>query len=91
MPATGATCSASLTGKTVIPPTKPPPPDPGNGQPPAAVTGGATWRNVFSDEFSGTAVDATKWNVPNNSNFGSGNDEDQCYRSANVTVSRAAR
>jgi beta-glucanase (GH16 family) len=78
----------AITGGTVVPPpTQPPPPDPGNGQPPAAVTGGATWRNVFADEFSGTAVDATKWNVPNNSNFGSGNDEDQCYRSANVAES----
>jgi beta-glucanase (GH16 family) len=76
-----------LKGKTPIPPTPPPPPpNPGNGQPPTAVTGGATWNNVFSDEFSGTAVDSTKWNVPNNSNFGSGNREDQCYRSANVTV-----
>jgi beta-glucanase (GH16 family) len=51
------------------------------------VTGGATWRTIFADEFDGTAVDTTKWNVPSNSNFGSGNDEDHCYRSANTTVS----
>lgn len=72
-----------LTGQ-MVPPSQPPP---SSGQPPATVTGGATWTKVFSDEFSGTSVDATKWNVPNNSNFGSGNDEDQCYRSANVTES----
>ncbi len=62
-------------------------PPPATGQPPTAVTGGATWREVFSDEFSGTKVDATKWNVGDNSNFGSSNDEDECYRTANVTES----
>ncbi len=62
-------------------------PSPPSGQPPAAVTGGATWRGIWSDDFSGTSVDTTKWNVQNNSNFGSGNNEDECYRSANVTES----
>jgi beta-glucanase (GH16 family) len=76
-----------ITGRTKPPPVTPPPVSTATGQPPTAVTGGATWRAVFSDDFNGTAVDGTKWNVPNNSNFGSGNDEDQCYRSANVTVS----
>ncbi len=76
-----------LKGTPPPPVQQPPPANPPTEQPPTAVTGGAMWRNVFSDEFSGTAVDGTKWNVPNNSNFGSGNDEDQCYRSANVTES----
>jgi beta-glucanase (GH16 family) len=63
-----------------------PPPDPGTGQPPTGVTGGATWRSIWADEFSGTAVDTKKWNVANKSNFGSGNSEDECYKSANTTV-----
>jgi beta-glucanase (GH16 family) len=67
-------------------PVSPPPVSPPAGQPPAAVTGGATWRGIWSDDFNGTAVDTAKWNVMNNSNFGSGNNEDQCYRSANTTV-----
>ncbi len=58
----------------------------GTGQPPAAVTGGATWRTIFDDEFTGTAVNRAKWNVADSSNFGSGNDEDQCYKAANTTV-----
>ena len=64
----------------------PPPPPPATGQPPTAVTGGATWRGIWADEFSGAAVDTSKWNVANNSNYGSGNHEDQCYRAANTTV-----
>jgi beta-glucanase (GH16 family) len=63
-----------------------PPPTGGTGQPPPAVTGGATWRTVFADEFTGAAVDRNKWNVADNSNFGSGNNEDQCYKAANTTV-----
>ena len=50
-----------------------PPPTGGTGQPPPAVTGGATWRTVFADEFTGAAVDRNEWNVADNSNFGSGN------------------
>ncbi len=41
----------------------------------------------WSDEFNGTAVDSAKWNVPNNSNFGSGSNEDQCYQVGNTLVS----
>jgi beta-glucanase (GH16 family) len=63
-----------------------PPPTGGTGQPPTAVTGGATWRTIFADEFNGTAVDRGKWNVADDSNFGSGNDEDQCYKAANTSV-----
>jgi beta-glucanase (GH16 family) len=62
--------------------TSTPPP---SGQPPTAVTGGATWRTIFDDEFTGSGVDSSKWNVGNNSNFGSSNDEDECYRTSNVT------
>jgi beta-glucanase (GH16 family) len=62
-----------------------PPPPPGSGQPPSAVTGGVPWTTVWADEFNGTAVDTSRWNVQNNSNFGSGNNEDQCYRAANVS------
>ena len=58
----------------------------GSGQPPALVTGGATWRTIFEDEFDGSGVDPSRWNVQNNSNFGSGNNEDQCYKAANTTV-----
>ena len=50
------------------------------------VTGGANWRTIFNDDFDGAAVDAARWNVQNNSNFGTGNNEDQCYRAANTTV-----
>ena len=71
---------------TSPPPSGPPPSSPPSGQPPVSVTGGATWRGIWSDDFNGTAVDPTKWNVQDNSNFGSGNNEDECYKSANVTV-----
>jgi len=44
------------------------------------------WALKFKDDFDGTAVDTTKWNVQNNSNYGAGNKEDQCYLAANTTV-----
>jgi beta-glucanase (GH16 family) len=76
-----------------VPTTTPPPPvdptDPpvaSTGQPPALVTGGASWRTIFDDEFDGSSVDAANWNVMNNSNYGTGNNEDQCYRAGNTTV-----
>jgi beta-glucanase (GH16 family) len=50
------------------------------------VTGGATWKSIWSDEFSGTTVDETKWNVANHANYGSANREDQCYQRGNTTV-----
>jgi beta-glucanase (GH16 family) len=58
----------------------------GNAQPPALVTGGATWKTIFDDEFDGSAVDASNWNVQDHSNYGSGNNEDECYEAANTTV-----
>jgi beta-glucanase (GH16 family) len=54
--------------------------------PPTAASG-KVWQQVWSDEFNGTGIDSTKWNVANNSNYGGGNNEDQCYMSANVGVS----
>jgi beta-glucanase (GH16 family) len=68
------------------PPPPPPPPPPGSGQPPSGVTGGVPWTTIWADEFDGSSVSTARWNVQNNSNFGSGNNEDQCYRSANVSV-----
>src|SRR5262249_57496498 len=55
-------------------------------QAPAGVTGGRTWNSVFDDEFDGSSVDSSRWNVQDNSNYGSGNSEDQCYKAANTTV-----
>jgi beta-glucanase (GH16 family) len=71
-------------------PTEPAPAPSSAGQPPALVTGGTAWRTIFNDDFSGTAVDTNRWNVQNNSNFGSGNNEDQCYRAANTSVADGA-
>jgi beta-glucanase (GH16 family) len=58
----------------------------GSSQPPGSVTGGVPWTTVWADDFDGSAVSSARWNVMNNSNFGSGNHEDQCYRAANVSV-----
>jgi beta-glucanase (GH16 family) len=92
-PATPATTAPppAVPPPTVPSTTRPPveptePPVVGSGQPPALVTGGATWKTIFDDEFDGSSVDTSRWNVPNNSNFGSGNNEDECYRAANTTV-----
>jgi beta-glucanase (GH16 family) len=72
---------------TTAPPVEPvDPPLVGSGQPPALVTGGAAWKTVFDDEFDGSGVDGSRWNVQDDSNFGSGNNEDQCYKAANTTV-----
>jgi beta-glucanase (GH16 family) len=54
--------------------------------PPKSVTGGATWRSIWSDEFTGAALDDTKWNVADNTNYGTANREDQCYQARNTTV-----
>jgi beta-glucanase (GH16 family) len=40
----------------------------------------------WSDEFNGSSIDSTKWNVPK-TNFGTSNNEDQCYLPSNATVS----
>ncbi len=41
----------------------------------------------WADEFNGSAVDASKWNMFDNSNYGSGNNEDQCFFARNASVS----
>ena len=51
---------------------------------PSTVTGGYALK--WSDEFDGAAVDTNKWFVKDNSNYGSGNNEDQCFKAANVSV-----
>lgn len=45
-----------------------------------------SYQLTWSDEFNGSAVDTGLWNVLSNSNYGSGNREDQCYQPANATV-----
>lgn len=55
-------------------------------QPPIAITGGSNWPLAFEDNFDGTMVDTTKWNVANNSNYGSSNNEIQCYMARNASV-----
>jgi beta-glucanase (GH16 family) len=42
---------------------------------------------VWGDEFNGTSLDTTKWAPMNNSNYGSGNREDQCLFARNITTS----
>jgi beta-glucanase (GH16 family) len=54
---------------------------------PPAAPAGLAWQQVWSDEFNGASLDATKWNVDNNTNYGASNNEDECYRAANVGVS----
>lgn len=58
-------------------------------EPPAAPSG-KVWSLKWSDEFNGTSVDTSKWNVADNSNYGSSNKEDECYKAANTTVSGGA-
>jgi beta-glucanase (GH16 family) len=51
---------------------------------------GKIWQQVWSDEFNGSSVDTSKWNIQNNANYGSGNNEDQCYMANNVSVAGGA-
>jgi beta-glucanase (GH16 family) len=46
---------------------------------------GKVWKLTWGDEFS-AGLDTSKWNVENNTNYGGGNKEDQCYRPSNVAV-----
>ncbi len=71
---------APAPGPTPVPPVA------STGQPPASVTGGSTWNAIFADDFNGSSVNTAQWNVADNSNYGSGNHEDECYKAANTTV-----
>lgn len=53
----------------------------------AAPPSNANWKLEWSDEFNGSTVDKSKWTVLKNSNYGSGNRQDECNRAENVTVS----
>lgn len=86
VPAPAPTPVPTPTPVPVPTPVPTPTPVPASGQPPIGVTGGAAWRAIFNDDFNGSSVNTANWNVANNSNFGTGNNEDQCYRSANTTV-----
>lgn len=63
-----------------------PPPAAHDIVPPESVTRGSPWKTIWADDFSGSTVDTTKWNVAHNKNFGSANREDQCYQEGNTTV-----
>jgi beta-glucanase (GH16 family) len=94
-PPTTVATDAPTTTTTTTPPVTTPPPPPStpiadSSQPPAGVTGGATWKPIFDDEFDGTSVNSSNWNVQNQSNYGSGNREDECYMAANTTVAGGA-
>jgi beta-glucanase (GH16 family) len=53
------------------------------------TTAPAGWKLAWADEFSGTALNRTVWNVENNSTYGDGNKELACLmdRPQNVKVS----
>jgi beta-glucanase (GH16 family) len=86
---TPTTTTTAPPTTTTTPPTTTPPPTspPTSAQPPAAITGGSVWPLEFSDEFDGANLDPSKWNVANNSNYGTGSNELECYMARNATVS----
>ncbi|WP_227006702.1 glycoside hydrolase family 16 protein [Shewanella donghaensis] len=45
---------------------------------PAKDTSGSQWSLVWSDEFDGSEIDVSKWNLAHNC-YGGGNEELQCY------------
>lgn len=55
-------------------------------QPPAP----GSYKLKWADEFNGSSVDTTRWNVQDRSTFGSGNDEQECYMAGNTTVADGA-
>jgi beta-glucanase (GH16 family) len=84
----GSTTTTSATSPANPPATTPVSTPVSTGaQPPAAVTNGATWKQVFGDEFNDNQVDTGEWNVQDNSTFGSSNNELECYMAANTTES----
>ena len=71
---------------TVTPPTRPEAPTPAPDGP-DFLPANKGWSLVWSDEFSGDSLDTTKW-ASENSCWGGGNDDRQCYtdRTDNVEV-----
>jgi hypothetical protein len=61
-------------------PTPTPTPSP---QPPPWVTGGATWKLTWADEFD---AGLANWNVADKSNYGSSNKTDEVFMKENVVV-----
>jgi beta-glucanase (GH16 family) len=53
---------------------------------PPAAPSGKIWQLKWGDDFSNSSIDTSKWNVQNNSGYGGGNREDQCYNAANVST-----
>jgi len=45
---------------------------------------------AWSDEFNAASLDPANWNAKDDSNYGTGNHEDECYFAANVTESGGA-
>jgi len=44
------------------------------------------YRLVWSDEFNGSSLDSSRWNVRDDQNYGASLDVDQCYRAGNTSV-----
>ncbi|MDE2922939.1 MAG: glycoside hydrolase family 16 protein [Acidobacteriota bacterium] len=64
----------------------------GCGVPPSGTPPPEDWELVWSDEFDGTALDASRWNIQTGDGTaegipGWGNNELQSYRAANISVS----
>ena len=57
----------------------------GNGPLVSTATAASEWNLVWSDEFEGTSVDVSKWNVRDRE-WGSGNNELQWYKADDVSV-----
>ena len=53
---------------------------------PPSAPANKVWNQIWNDEFNGSSIDSSKWNVENNSNYGASNKEDECYRTDNVSV-----
>jgi len=60
------------------PPTATPMPPTATPKPPTNPTAPAGWKLAWSDEFNGTSIDKTIWNVDNLSTYGDGNQELAC-------------
>ncbi|NNE58312.1 MAG: glycoside hydrolase family 16 protein [Hellea sp.] len=81
-PPSGGGSGGGTGGGTIVLPIPPPAPDGDDYHPE-----GAGWVPAWSDEFDGSEIDRTKWEVEV-SCWGGGNDERQCYtdRSENIEI-----